>query len=261
MNTMEYPKEEMTAEACPSVSAQMATAAASNSTPAHASSSVLSYASCADTSEENDASSFEAFRDSERAEATGELTEEGAPTEDGDPPSSDEVTEDSYEDACDVPNADSYEEDTLPEDSYEDACDAPNADSYEEGTLPEGSYEAFAAQAEADMRELCALFPSLSPDGRAISLGELQNPRRFAELRAAGLTAEEAFLASNFRMLSVSATAPEDGRHSFSHMKSALPRASGGARSMPTSLLVRTRTLFEGLSDRELASLYRRVTE
>ena len=123
------------------------------------------------------------------------------------------------------------------------------------------SDEDYALQAEADMRELCALFPTLSPDGRALSLGELANPTRFAELRAAGLTVEEAFLASNYRMLTKASPPPLQGRRGVSHMKGALPRSAGGGHAMPTSLLVRTRTIFEGLSDKELTSLYHRVTQ
>ena len=111
------------------------------------------------------------------------------------------------------------------------------------------------------MAALCALFPELSPDGEAISLGSLRNPTRFAELREAGLTVEEAFLASNYRML---AERPIDlfaQKEMKAHLRPALPRASGRAAAMPSSLLVRSRALFEGLSDSELASLYRRVTK
>lgn len=121
--------------------------------------------------------------------------------------------------------------------------------------------EDYARRAEEDMAALCALFPELSPDGEAISLGSLRNPTRFAELREAGLTVEEAFLASNYRML---AERPIDlfaQKEMKAHLRPALPRASGRAAAMPSSLLVRSRALFEGLSDSELASLYRRVTK
>ena len=83
----------------------------------------------------------------------------------------------------------------------------------------------------------------------------------FAELREAGLTVEEAFLASNYRML---AERPIDlfaQKEMKAHLRPALPRASGRAAAIPSSLLVRSRALFEGLSDSELASLYRRVTK
>ena len=125
----------------------------------------------------------------------------------------------------------------------------------------EAEEEDYARRAEEDMAALCALFPELSPDGEAISLGSLRNPTRFAELREAGLTVEEAFLASNYRML---AERPIDlfaQKEMKAHLRPALPRASGRAAAIPSSLLVRSRALFEGLSDSELASLYRRVTK
>ena len=111
------------------------------------------------------------------------------------------------------------------------------------------------------MRTLCALFPALAPDGQILKIGELANPTRFAELREAGLSVEEAFLASNYRMLSSRPIELEVRREMKAHLRPTLPRSSGRAAAMPTSLLLRTRSLFEGLTDRELASLYRRVTD
>ena len=119
--------------------------------------------------------------------------------------------------------------------------------------------EDYEKRAEEDMREVASLFPELVPDGEMLKLGELRNPTRFAELREAGLSVEEAFLASNYRMLANSPRAADATEASKAHLRTDLPRARGRASSMPTSLLLRSRTLFEGLSDAELASLYRRV--
>ena len=121
--------------------------------------------------------------------------------------------------------------------------------------------EEYEQRAEEDMRTLCALFPALAPDGQILKIGELANPTRFAELREAGLSVEEAFLASNYRMLSSRPIELEVRREMKAHLRPTLPRSSGRAAAMPTSLLLRTRSLFEGLTDRELASLYRRVTD
>ena len=118
----------------------------------------------------------------------------------------------------------------------------------------------YRKRAEEDMRDLVRLFPELSPDGESITLGELRNPTRFAELREAGLSVEEAFLASNYRMLAMRPTDISDNENAKAHLTPALPRSNGRVSSMPTSLLLRSRSLFEGLSDAELASLYRRVT-
>ncbi len=128
--------------------------------------------------------------------------------------------------------------------------------------LDEESEESYyARRAEEDMCELSALFPALSPSGTTLTLGDLRNPTRFAELREAGLSVEEAFLASNYRMLTEKAKIAELSRENCAPARSALPRSQGRGTAMPASLLLRSRALFEGMSDSELASLYRRVTE
>ena len=112
------------------------------------------------------------------------------------------------------------------------------------------------------MPPLLQLKPELSPDGEGLSLGELRNPLRFAELREAGLSVEEAFLASNYRMLAERprAISEKEARTDKTPARASIPRAIGRANGMPTALLLRSRAMFEGLSDTELASLYRRVT-
>ena len=128
--------------------------------------------------------------------------------------------------------------------------------------LDEDEEAYYERRAEEDMRELSRLFPELSPDGEGLSLGELRNPLRFAELREAGLSVEEAFLASNYRMLAERprAISEKEAHTDKTPARASIPRAIGRANGMPTALLLRSRAMFEGLSDTELASLYRRVT-
>lgn len=153
------------------------------------------------------------------------------------------------------------------EESSATPCEEGKASEEKSGSYPvfpldEDEEAYYERRAEEDMRELSRLFPELSPDGEGLSLGELRNPLRFAELREAGLSVEEAFLASNYRMLAERprAISEKEARTDKTPARASIPRAIGRANSMPTALLLRSRAMFEGLSDTELASLYRRVT-
>ena len=108
----------------------------------------------------------------------------------------------------------------------------------------------YSALAEADLAQLRALFPEC----RALThLGELDNPRRYAELRDAGLSPKEAFLAT------------DDGRmrqrryDNRAHLHSVVPKGASGGQAMTAAELAAARELFDGLSDADLASLYRRA--
>ena len=105
--------------------------------------------------------------------------------------------------------------------------------------------------AEADLAQLRAQFPQLS---RISHLSELDNPRRYAELREAGLSPKEALLATDDSRLR---QRRYDNR---AHLHSAVPKGACGGVSMTASELSAARNLFEGLSDAELAALYRRAT-
>ena len=148
----------------------------------------------------------------------------------------------------------------------EDVTEKEASENYPVFPLDEDEDAYYERRAEEDMREVSRLFPELSPDGESLSIGELRNPARFAELREAGLSVEEAFLASNYRMLAERPRALDktlDGngaRTGKTAARASIPRAIGRANGMPTALLLRSRAIFEGLSDTELASLYRRVT-
>ena len=105
--------------------------------------------------------------------------------------------------------------------------------------------------AEADLAQLRAQFPQLS---RISHLSELDNPRRYAQLREAGLSPKEALLATDDSRLR---QRRYDNR---AHLHSAVPKGACGGAAMTASELSAARNLFEGLSDAELASLYRRAT-
>ena len=119
--------------------------------------------------------------------------------------------------------------------------------------------EDYEARAAADTEALNHLFPSLA----LTSLGELDAPVRFAELRELGLSVEEAFYASNYRMLAGTAAlpTPDERRAGKAHMTTARPSASGKGFEVPPSVLHQAHRIFEGMSDREIASLYKRTAK
>lgn len=116
---------------------------------------------------------------------------------------------------------------------------------------PEEELVDYRELAEADLAQLRAQFPQLS---RISHLSELDNPRRYAELREAGLSPKEALLATDDSRLR---QRRYDNR---AHLYSAVPKGAGGGVSMTASELSAARNLFEGLSDAELTALYRRAT-
>ena len=119
--------------------------------------------------------------------------------------------------------------------------------------IEEGTEESidYVALAEADLAQLRAQFPQLD---RLSHLSELDNPRRYAELREAGLSPKEALLATDDSRLR---QRRYDNR---AHLHSAVPKGACGGVSMTSAELSAARNLFEGLSDAELAALYRRAT-
>ena len=107
----------------------------------------------------------------------------------------------------------------------------------------------YAAMAAADLAEIKRLDPTYAP---AAHLSELPFARRFAALRDMGLSVAEALSAVTPRF------SPYDTR---SHLR---PSAPGGARNPEGCLsaeeMKAAKVLFSDLSEKELQSLYRRVT-
>ena len=121
----------------------------------------------------------------------------------------------------------------------------------EEATAPQEEeapvdYEQMAAE---DLAEIKRLDPSFAP---AAHLGEPPFARRFAELRDLGLSVKEALAAAAPRF------EKQDGK---THLRAIAPR---GTRA-PEGMLDRdgmkaAKLLFGNLSEREINSLYKRVT-
>lgn len=118
---------------------------------------------------------------------------------------------------------------------------------HEPAPVPEEvDYEALAAR---DLEEL----QMLSPDFRHVEhLSELPFARRFAELRELGLTVKEALYATLPSLPHASTKA---------HLTSSVPRAKGRSEgALSTEEMRAAKDLFYGLSEKEINSLYRRVS-
>ena len=112
----------------------------------------------------------------------------------------------------------------------------------------EPDYEALAA---ADLAEIKQKFPAMR---NLTHLSEIENAERYGALRDAGLTAEEAFLATNYARLTRRAG---DNR---AHLAGSMPRSNAAPMGrMSYGELVAARELFDGLSDREIEALWRRT--
>lgn len=107
----------------------------------------------------------------------------------------------------------------------------------------------YAALVEEDLEALRGAFPEL----RGIrNITELDNPLRYAALRDLGLTPREAYLATSERRYK---------RDNRSHIVSATPkRGAAPTGTMSTEELRAARSLFDGMSDAEIQSLYKKVT-
>ena len=105
--------------------------------------------------------------------------------------------------------------------------------------------------AESDLAEIRESGAGIRTPG---SLSELRDPYRYGELRAAGLSPLEAYLATEGRELLLPT---RDGR---AHLAPSIGRAAVGAGGrMATGDLLSARELFPSLSDSEIESLWRRT--
>ena len=135
------------------------------------------------------------------------------------------------------------EGEALPEEMEDPDAKTPLA----EGT-EEIDYEALAA---ADLEAIRQKFPAM----RGLThLSEIENAERYGALRDAGLTVEEAFLATNYARLTRRAG---DNR---AHLAGSMPRSNSAPMGrMSYGELGAARELFDGLSDREIEALWRRT--
>ena len=106
----------------------------------------------------------------------------------------------------------------------------------------------YAKMAEEDLATIREKIPAMK---HLASLTDLAQFERFAALREAGLSAEEAFWATSHSMVHA---IPYDNR---SHLRSASPRgASGAPHAMTADEMAAARDLFSDLSDAEIRTLY-----
>ncbi|MGN1206849.1 MAG: hypothetical protein ACI4SP_00965 [Eubacteriales bacterium] len=113
---------------------------------------------------------------------------------------------------------------------------------------PAPDYEALAAE---DLAEIHRLVPALEG---ITHLAELPNAVRYAALRDAGLSVEEALWAACHAV--VAGRAPYDNR---SHLRSSVPRgAAGNPAAMTASEMQAAKDLFGDLSEAEIERLYLR---
>lgn len=113
---------------------------------------------------------------------------------------------------------------------------------------PAPDYEALAME---DLAEIHRLVPALNG---VKHLAELPNAVRYAALRDAGLSVEEALWAACHTV--VAGRAPYDNR---SHLRSSVPRgAAGNPAAMTASEMQAAKDLFGDLSEAEIERLYLR---
>lgn len=151
-------------------------------------------------------------------------------------------------------------EETGAMDGASEPCDAPTEgdvpiaqDMPTEGSIPTKADTAttvdYAALEAEDIAALRAQFPELS---HLSSLRALKNPTRYGELRDLGLSAVEAYLATEGTRAHAADTR--------AHLHSAMPRTlrSSGEGISPAELAA-ARELFGHLTDHEIRKLYKRV--
>ena len=115
---------------------------------------------------------------------------------------------------------------------------------------------------EADLAQIKAAYPTVDLD----DITKIENYKRFGELRMAGLTAAEAYAATN--PTAIKLTGVESGKRQASatkgtkdHLRSKATRRSGTATSLSDGEMREWRDLFPGKSDEELNKLARRAND
>ena len=101
----------------------------------------------------------------------------------------------------------------------------------------------------SDMQELTEAFSN----GEPIKITDLKNPIRYGALRDMGLTPSEAYLASGGK---------KEKQDNRAHLASSVPRKLATSFSeIPRAELNAARELFSDMSDAEIRSLYKKVTQ
>ncbi len=125
----------------------------------------------------------------------------------------------------------------------------------EEATLGDEDFERMASE---DLEEIKRLFPSFSGISH---IREIDSASRFGEMREAGFSVEEAFMATNYEKVFDAIIKRARMTNSKSHLTSAIPAQSGAeASSMTVDQMRAAKELFSTLSEKEIHSLYKRAT-
>ena len=121
----------------------------------------------------------------------------------------------------------------------------------EELPTEEAALTAEEEGAGTELEELSALAAEIPALAGTPELSEAVNGERYRELRALGLTPREAYLATRNPR-------PADTR---AHLTDSYPRTSvSPVGQISHGELSRAREIFEGLSDKEIIRLYKKVT-
>lgn len=116
----------------------------------------------------------------------------------------------------------------------------------------------FNKKAAADLREVQAAYPETK---KYASIRDIPNFKRFGELRDAGLSPKEAYIAANpdaARDAVAAATKRQSLNNTKNHLRTAVPKGSkDNSVRMPRSVLLEWREMIPGRSDKELAQLYK----
>lgn len=143
-----------------------------------------------------------------------------------------------------------------PENEPSPVTEASTAPETERGneTEPDAADALYRQMAEDDLAELKRIDPAA--DYR--HLGEMPGALRFAELRGMGLSVSEAYYA----VRGAREEKPSLDRGGRAHLHGSVPgRAAASGIGMTVGEIESARRLFPGLSDREIATLWRRVNE
>lgn len=128
-------------------------------------------------------------------------------------------------------------------------------DEGEENALGEEDFERMASE---DLEEIKRLFPSFSGISH---ISEIDSPSRFGEMREAGFSVEEAFMATNYEKVFDAIIKRARMTNSKSHLTSTIPTQTGvEASSMTVEQMRAAKELFSTLSEKEIHSLYKRAT-
>ena len=110
---------------------------------------------------------------------------------------------------------------------------------------PETDYQKLAEEDLREIHRIAPIFASIR------DVGDLPNATRYATLRDAGLTVEEALWATCHAFL------PRSGYDNRSHLRSGVPRgAAGNPIQMSAEELAAAKDLFSDMSEAEIRRLY-----